>query len=157
MPPRPAPQVPPVKLGSDTKHASPQQEKKCYKCGDKNHLVFQCPQVTREEALELVRERRKEGVGAVTSLPTARPVGSQLDQDKPTIACEINGTVAGHITPDTGTKYSIVAESLVNRLKMAKQWLPIRNLDARVKAEGFGGAVVIITQENCLLARATFC
>uniref|UniRef100_H3H500 Chromo domain-containing protein n=1 Tax=Phytophthora ramorum TaxID=164328 RepID=H3H500_PHYRM len=147
MPPRPAPQVPPVKLGSDTKHASPQQEKKCYKCGDKNHLVFQCPQVTREEALELVRERRKEGVGAVTSLPTARPVGSQLDQDKPTIACEINGTVAGHITPDTGTEYSIVAESLVNRLKMAKQWLPIRNLDARVKAEGFGGAVVIITQE----------
>ncbi|KAL4151482.1 hypothetical protein PRNP1_008427 [Phytophthora ramorum] len=147
MPPRPAPQVPPVKLGSDTKHASPQQEKKCYKCGDKNHLVFQCPQVTREEALELVRERRKEGVGAVTSLPTARPVGSQLDQDKPTIACEINGTVAGHITQDTGTEYSIVAESLVNRLKMAKQWLPIRNLDARVKAEGFGGAVVIITQE----------
>ncbi|POM80151.1 Hypothetical protein PHPALM_2050 [Phytophthora palmivora] len=118
---------------------------KCCKNGfpANSHTVFHCPGVTKEEALELIKERHKHGVGAVSSPGS----GEDAMLDKPVMPCEINGAGLGNLTLDTGTENSIVAASLVKRLKAHSKWIATRSLDAPVEAEGFGGAKVTIAQE----------
>ncbi|KAF4137709.1 hypothetical protein GN958_ATG13110, partial [Phytophthora infestans] len=100
---------------------------------DPTQTVLQCPKATTDKARELVKESRKKGVAAVSG---HIPLEFTVNADGSTLPCGINGAVKGHITLDTGTEYSIVAESLGHNLR-----------DLAAEAEGFGGAIVPITQK----------
>ncbi|DBA01281.1 TPA: hypothetical protein N0F65_001786 [Lagenidium giganteum] len=121
--------------------AKPPQEapdRGCFKCGDEGHGVFQCPQISGGlEAKELYESRTGEKVRQPIAGAAALP--GPAPRVSPALPCVVMETVKADITPDSGAEVTVVAPSLLDKLRRAGVWLSSRDLPDNAAVAGIGG------------------
>ncbi|KAK1946294.1 hypothetical protein P3T76_001847 [Phytophthora citrophthora] len=141
-----------TKLQGAKKSSTPGQPRKCFKCGDLTHGVFQCPLASATEAKELYDKNRKapKPVGAVVLVPD-QPVQTMPEdsagQKTGSLACRVNGLLAAWAKPDSGAEVSVVTPHLLQELRAKGQWLQCRDLQQWESIKGIAAAPMVIKQE----------
>ncbi|EGZ17877.1 hypothetical protein PHYSODRAFT_414934, partial [Phytophthora sojae] len=102
--------------------------KKCFKCGDQTHGVFQCPAIASpSEAKELYEAR----TGKKTLKPVLAVTASDSKVATSTLAipCVVMDNVETEITPDSAAEVSMVTAKSLKLLTAKGVWLNKQDID----------------------------
>ncbi|ETM97785.1 hypothetical protein PPTG_19999, partial [Phytophthora nicotianae INRA-310] len=92
-------------------------DKKCFKCGDPTHGVFQCPNIASLlEAKEIYEKSAEKKAMKPVLVATS---GETTQESSASIPCLVMGAVETLITPDSAS-VSLVTMKLINDLKSAE-------------------------------------
>ncbi|KAF1781484.1 hypothetical protein GQ600_22414 [Phytophthora cactorum] len=119
------------------------QTRKCFKCGDPTHGVFQCPLVNATEATEIYEQHKK---NTKTLGAAGVPERNQQNKKGP-LSYVANWVVKTLAKPDSGAEVSVVTPHLLKELTAAGQWLRYRDLSQSESVTGITAEPIIVTQE----------
>ena len=122
----------------------------CFSCQSKDHGVFQCPDITIEEARSLYEEKtgktlrksknKEEQEKPKMSRKVSNVARVGIDKSSkyaPTIPCMVMGDCKALVTPDSGADLSLAAPSFVKRLLEEGKIVEIRELKEKILVSGF--------------------
>ncbi|KAE8888739.1 hypothetical protein PF010_g8472 [Phytophthora fragariae] len=123
--------------GSDAPPKLEKQIRKCFKCGDQAHGVFQCPDVASPgEAKELYEKSTgRKVVKPVLSMTSS--TGHEVGPSS-AIPCEVMGVTETWITPDSAADVSVVTTKLLKALSDGGAWLNYLEIADHAAVTGIG-------------------
>ncbi|KAE9346239.1 hypothetical protein PF008_g8382 [Phytophthora fragariae] len=129
--------------GSDAPPKLEKQIRKCFKCGDQAHGVFQCPDVASPgEAKELYEKSTgRKVVKPVLSMTSS--TGHEVGPSS-AIPCEVMGVTETWITPDSAADVSVVTTKLLKALSDGGAWLNYLEIADHAAVTGIGDQPVTV-------------
>ncbi|ETO81713.1 hypothetical protein F444_04041 [Phytophthora nicotianae P1976] len=128
-------------------------EKKCFKCGDPTHGVFQCPNIA---SLLEAKEIYEKSTGKKVMKPVlVATTGGTTQETSASIPCLVMGAVETLITPDSAASVSLVTMKLINDLKSAGGEVEMQPLAKPSGVTGVGDKTVSVRTKVKLDLRFT--
>ncbi|KAK1945593.1 Pro-Pol polyprotein [Phytophthora citrophthora] len=119
------------------KNSGDRPPKKCFKCGDQTHGVFQCPEVAGPAEAKTIYESTtgKKVLKPVFAL--AKPKNT-TSRPSTTIPCAVMDTLETEITPDSAAEVSMVTTNLLNQLVAKGAWIKHQDIVGKAEVTGVG-------------------
>ncbi|KAG3231289.1 hypothetical protein PI124_g23616 [Phytophthora idaei] len=125
------------KKNQETTANSGKSDKKCFKCGDIAHGVFQCPNISGPaEAKELYEKCT--GKRVMKPVLAAIPTDQAATTASRAIPCVVMSTVETSITPDSAAEVSVVTTKLLKQLSARGAWIAQLALTGTAGVTGIG-------------------
>ncbi|KAG3240994.1 hypothetical protein PI124_g14111 [Phytophthora idaei] len=116
---------------------SGKSDKKCFKCEDLAHGVFQCPNISSPaEAKELYEKCT--GKRVMKPVLAAIPTDQAVTTASPAIPCVVMSTVETSITLDSAAEVSVVTTKLLKQLSASGAWIVQQVLTGTAGVTGIG-------------------
>ncbi|OWZ02136.1 LOW QUALITY PROTEIN: hypothetical protein PHMEG_00026351, partial [Phytophthora megakarya] len=126
--------------------------RKCFKCGDQTHGVFQCPDIASPtEAKELYEKSTDRKI--VKPVLTVAPTTNEREVAPAAIQCKVMELVETWITPDSAAEVSVVTTKLLKALTGSGAWLNYLDIADHIAVTGIGDKPVSVKTKVKLTLR----
>ncbi|KAE8958879.1 hypothetical protein PR001_g30240 [Phytophthora rubi] len=117
------------------------QGKKCFKCGDQTHGVFQCPDIASPMEAKALYEKTtgRKVLKPVLAVSAESTTGAGVSS---AIPCTVMGALETSITPDSAAEVSLVTTKFLRMLSDKGAWLTHLDIPGHAAVTGIGDAPV---------------
>ncbi|GMF42100.1 unnamed protein product [Phytophthora fragariaefolia] len=122
------------------------KDKKCFKCGDQTHGVFQCPDIAIPMEAKALYEITT-GPKVINLLLAVSAESAMAAGVSSAIPCTVMGALATSIAPDSATEVSLVTTKLLRMMSDKGTWLMHLDIPGHAAVTGIGDTPVPVKKK----------